>query len=124
MKTPPNCIHINFNLFKVDYRCLSKIILFCLLSTLVIGYGQAQWSADPEVNTVVNNDPGAQSRHLAVTDGKDGAITAWIEAYEENGVEYEYDVAIQHIERYGYITWDSGGYRGGISSHFKLANSS
>lgn len=86
-----------------------NLLLCSPLSLVLFSAAEAQWSTDPEVNTIVNADPGGQALQLAVTDGQGGVITAWIESYEENGIEHEYDVAIQRVDRYGYITWNPDG---------------
>lgn len=53
-----------------------------LLVPLLVSCLFAQWSQDPNVNTVLDK-PGDQTAPLIATDGKGGAIVAWD---EDNGV--------------------------------------
>lgn len=73
------------------------------LTLLFLGVGMiiAQWSQDPNVNTVLEK-PGDQRAPLITSDGKGGAIVTW---NEDGGV------FVNWIDKYGFLRWDKSGVR-------------
>lgn len=92
-------------------KIFSKSLLLLMCTTL-----SAQWSQDPNVNTVLDK-PGDQTAPLITTDGKGGAIVAWC---EDNGVFANW------VDKFGVRQWGRDGVRisplGRIAALFNMVS--
>lgn len=94
---------------RVPARSLSKTpvwtTILILLTILLAGSANAQWSHDPTLNTTLS-DPGTYGeRHQSVSDGQGGVFSIWgTYDYANNA----YDYRVQHTLGDGTQAWGSG----------------
>lgn len=69
---------------------------------------QAQWSTDPNVNTLVTNAEEDQNASCIITDGQGGVIIAWRD-YQFNNSIFGGDIMAQRLNNGGGAMWTSNG---------------
>ena len=82
---------------------MKKIMYFAFGIGIAIN-AQAQWSNDPQANTVVTNATGEQVDFEATTDGNNGIIVTW-----EDDRASTNDVYAQRLDNGGTAQWNANG---------------
>ena len=81
-----------------------KRIFTFILAVLPSVLALAQWPTNPNLNTVLNLLPSAQSAPDGATDGNNGAIIAWVDQRSGNA-----DIYAQKINKDGIVQWALNG---------------
>lgn len=85
-----------------------QLLLFAVLTILFTGVVQAQWSTDPNVNTLVCNAEENQREPSIITDGNGGVIIAWRD-YRYNNSMFGGDIIAQRLNNEGVPLWANNG---------------
>ena len=84
-----------------------KIITFSLF-LILSGEMLAQWNASPAVNSAIALQLYDQQDARIVTDGKGGAILAWLD-YRNDPAQSTGDIYSQRIDKNGFVKWIANG---------------
>ncbi|MBS0010090.1 MAG: T9SS type A sorting domain-containing protein [Bacteroidales bacterium] len=85
-----------------------QLLLLAVLTSLFSGLVQAQWSTDPNVNTLVCNEAENQREPFIITDGNGGAIISWRD-YRYNNSMFGGDIIAQRLDTDGTALWTVNG---------------
>ncbi len=86
----------------MDNKRVCPLIIFIFL-LLIMDVNYAQWSQDPAVNTVVNDNYGSQYNPQIVTDMAGGAIIIWYDWHDDM------NIYAQRLDKFGYRLWPEEG---------------